>query len=392
MIEISNLRKYRVEEGIVRLEVDINFLGGNPYPVKTMYFDSREDCGDMFSEDTYDAFVLVPLFLAMYNKIPLKICGKISKKFYKNLTWYAQKILCDFLDKLAPVDIFVEGFAPTKSEGYLIGAPLSCGVDSLSTVYDRYINENDPDYKINALFIFNNGTHGSLSEPVTKKFFQSRIERVARAANELRLPLLVINSNLDKFCYDNDLVDIAFLINYSCVLSLQNAIRRYYVPGAYSYQDIKEFGRKPHDYDLAAFCDSYFVPLIQTERTEFIIDGCQYRRVDKVKRIADWEIAQKYLNVCCKCIRENSDNCGECDKCERTLLTLDILGKLNNFSEVFDLDKYRRDSFNIKIKTVHYIDKNALYKENFDLAVEMNFPMPTKRECFVLDKNILVVK
>ncbi|MBQ4403867.1 MAG: hypothetical protein II857_05595 [Selenomonadaceae bacterium] len=359
-----------------------------------MYFDIREDCGDMFSEDTYDAFVLVPLFLAMYNKIPLKIRGRISKKLYKNLTWYVQKILCDFMDKLVPVDISVEGFAPTKSEGYLIGAPLSCGVDSLSTVYDRYINENDPDYKINALFIFNNGTHRSNDDTVTvtKKFFQSRIERVARAANELRLPLLVIDSNLDKFTYNNDLINLAFLINYSCVLSLQNAIRRYYVPSAYSYQDIKEFGRKPHGYDLAEFCDSYFVPLIQTERTELIVDGCQYRRVDKVKRIAEWDIAQKYLNVCCKRGRENSDNCGECDKCERTLLTLDILGKLDNFSEVFDLDKYKRDSFTIKAKNMHYINEDAFCKENFDLAVEMNFPMPTKRECFVMDKKVLVVK
>ena len=376
---------------MVRLEADINFLGGNPYPVKTMYFEIREELGDMFADDTYDAFVLVPLFLAMYNKILLKIRGNISKKFYKNLTLYIQKILSDFSDKFSPVDIIIDGFAPTKPAGYLIGAPLSCGVDSLSTIYDRYINEDDPDYKINAVFSFENGTHGGFGVPTTKKFFQSRIERAARAATELHLPLIVIKSNLYSFCYNVDLDNMAFLENYSFVLAMQNAIRRYYVPSGCSYQEIKEWGCKPFHYDLAEFCDSYLVPLIQTERTELIIDGCQYQRVDKTKNIADWTIAQKYLNVCCKRDREESSNCGECVKCERTLLTLEILGKLDKFAGVFDIEKYKKDSLKIKTFAVHYYDKDAFSKENVDLAKEMNFPMPEKKTSYYLDGVSLFV-
>ena len=392
MIEISNLRKYTRGE-VTRLEVDIKFIDMNaPCRAKTMYFEIRDDCGDMFSDDTYDAFVLAPLYFAMYNKTDLKICGNISKKFYKNLTWYIQKILCDFSDKLSPVNIFVEGFAPTVSKGYLTGAPLSCGVDSLSTIYDRFINEEDPDYKINALFIFNNGTHGSFIDANTQGFFKSRVRRAVDAANDLHLPLIVVDSNLHEFVYNDDFGDMSFLNNYSCIFSLQNSIRRYYVPSACSYQSIKEFGRKPHNYDLAEFCDSYFVPLIQTERTELIIDGCQHRRVDKVKNISDWDIAQKYLNVCCRVERLDSDNCGECGKCKRTLLTLEILGKLDKFSKVFDVEKYKGISFNFKVQSVRGAEKEVFSKENIELATELNFPMPLKQDCYVLDKDIIVIK
>lgn len=36
-------------------------------------------------------------------------------------------------------------------------------------------------------------------------------------------------------------------------------------------------------------------------------------------------------------------NCGHCIKCLRTLYTLDVLGVLDRYSAVFDLDDYRRN-------------------------------------------------
>jgi len=390
VIEISNLRRYHSEEKRARLEVDIKFIDMEvKSPAETIWFEIDANYDRILTNDTYDAFLLVPLFLAMHHKTDLRICGNVSKRLYKNLTWYGQKIFCDFSPKISPVNIIVDGFAPPQAQGALIGTGISCGVDSLSTLYDRFIKENDPDYKINALFFFNCGSNGTIKDSVTQYIAQSRSERGISLARELGLPLFPMDSNLHEFSRSEYGDTFIFLSNYSCVLALQNIIRRYYIGSACSYKGIKYSGTKYNLFDFAEFCESYFVPLLGTERTEFIIDGCQYRRVDKIKNLADWHIAQKYLNVC-HVSNENSANCSWCEKCMRTLLALEILGKLENFSQVFDLKTYKEKSFDYKAKIVAEADKNVFYNELFELAKENNFPMPKRHDCYILDRQVAI--
>lgn len=392
MIEISGLRKYKVAGGRgVRLEADIKFVDVDAdYPASTLYFEIRKRYGAMFSDDTYDAFFLVGLYLAMYHKTPLRIRGNVSKKLYKNANWYIQKILCDFSEELSPVDVIVEGFAPTEIKGVLIGTGISCGVDSLSTVYDRFVRETDPDYKINTLFIFNCGSHGDYGAEHTPIVFESRIKRAMAVSEELSLPLIIVDSNLHCFRHKSDKSTLLFLSFYACVLSLQNAIRRYYMPSGCSYQGIKNCGGKEYHNDLATACDSYLVPLIQSDRTELIVDGCQRRRVDKIADLADWEIARKYLNVCLVQKGADTTNCGICSKCLRTLLTLEILGKLDDFAQVFNVEEYRENSFPYKARCIKNADYGIFYKEIIDLAAEKNFPMPIEKTCYVLEGNVII--
>ena len=385
--------------GIVRLEADINFIGmTSPYSENTIYFEVDEANEDMLADDTYDAFVLVPLYLAMFHKQDLHICGKISKKFHQNLKWYIQKILSDFSEYLSPVNFTVEGFVQNKPKGNLIGAPISCGVDSLSTIYDHFFKCDDPDdYRINALFLFNCGSHGTFKDKFTFSTFLTRVVKSASAAKELGLPIYWVNTNLHAFWHEDstwrkfkrghDYSHQMYLASYSCILSLQNAIFRYYMPSTYDYSQIKNFEEETHDSDLAEFCESYFVPLIQTERTELIADGCQYRRVDKLKKIVDWDIAQKYLDVCWR----NTPNCGICDKCLRTLLPLEILGKLDKFSRVFNIEQYKENSFGYKIHCLQSYGKKAYETENVDFAKENNFPMPTKRDVYILSEQAVII-
>ena len=394
MIEISGLRKYTVADGKGwRVEAKIKFGDVNAaYPADTLYFEIRKDYGWMFSTDTYDAFFLIGLYLAMYHKTPLRIRGNVSKKFYKNAKWYIQKILCDFSDLLAPVDIIVDGYAPTKVKGILIGTGISCGVDSLATIYDRFVKENDRDYRINALFIFNCGSNGDYDAPHTQVIFDSRVNRAAAVADELKLPIVVVDSNLHCFRHEEDKSTVLFLSLYSCVLSLQNAIKRYYIPSGCSYQGIKNYGDRAHHNDLATACDSYLIPLIQTERTELIVDGCQKRRVDKIDDLTNWDIARKYLNVCWLQKGADTTNCGKCPKCLRTLLALEILGKLDDFAQVFDIDAYRKESLMYKAHCMEEADAETFYRELIDLAAERNFPMPTKKTCYVLNGQVVVME
>ena len=334
----------------------------------------------MLADDTYDAFVLVPLFVAMYHKQDLHICGNISKKLYQNIKWYIPKILCDFSPALSPVNFTVDGFNPPKPKGTLIGASISCGVDCLSTIYDHFVNETDPDYRINALFLFSHEPRSHLKDSLGGNVYLNLRRRTEKAAEELACPVYSLNTNLSKFTYPImkalGNISMSYIAMYSSILSLSNAIFRYYVSSGRSYEEVKNF---PTHKDFEGFCESYFISLIQTEWIELKVDGCQYRRVDKVRRIADWDIAKKYLNVCVSWKPEHRDasNCGHCPKCLRTLLPLEILGKLDDYSKLFNMEQYKKISYKYKLRCLQNYGKEPFETENVDFARENNFPMPT---------------
>lgn len=398
MIEISDLRKYARGDK-VRLEADIIFRGmTSPYPTNTIYFEIDKAHGDMLADDSYDAFVLVPLFVAMYHKQDLHIRGNISKKLYQNIKWYIQKIWCDFSPDLSPVNFTVDGFTESPTEhGKIIGASMSCGVDSLSTIYDHFVRETDPDYRINALFYFIHDTHNHWVNSSGEFAYKSLIVNSRATAKDIGLPFYLLESNLHIFneiivkLRKNKWISMGYISMYSCVFSLGKSIYRYYTSGGSAYELKKVFYANYHDHDMAGFCDNYLVPLIQTERTELIIDGCQYRRVDKLKNIIDWDITKKHLNVCFQ-NKPDGANCGVCHKCLRTLLPLEIMGKLDDYAGVFDIEQYKKNSFGNKVHSLQNYGKDPFESENVDFARENNFPMPVERSCYVLGGKAMFVK
>ena len=341
MIEIKNLRIEDTKDNWSRVVADIVFFNmENPCNENTIWFSTRRENRDMLSDKSYDAFFLVPLYLAMYYKQDLHICGKVSKRLYKNVMTYIQTILCEFSNHLSKVNVFVDGYTDAVGGGHIVGTGISCGVDSLSTIYDHFIKENDDDYKINALFLFNTGTHGDYENPKTLELYERRYKLNKRAADEMNLPIYPVNSNLHAFTHRIGEQRLGYFAIWSCIFALEKTIKKYYVSSSNEYEEIKTFSKFMKDFDMAEFCESYLVPLICTENVELIIDGCQYRRTQKTENIADWKIAQKYLNVCIN--SKDGTNCSRCSKCMRTLIPLDAMGKLDKFSGAFDLETYRR--------------------------------------------------
>lgn len=234
-----------------------------------------------------------------------------------------------------------------RGGGYIIGTGISCGVDSLSTIYDHYIKEDDEDYKINALFLFNCGTHGDYENPKTYELYENRYKLNKRAADEMGLPVYQVNSNLHSITHKIGEQRVGYFAIWSCVLVLEKVIKRYYASSSNEYEEIKIFSKYMRDFDMAEFCESYLVPLIQTECLELIVDGCQYRRTQKTENISEWEIANKYLNVCVH--TEDGSNCSSCSKCMRTMIPLEAMGKLDKFAGVFDLNVYHKNVYKNKL-------------------------------------------
>ena len=276
------------------------------------------------------------------------------------------------------IDVEVAGFDTVKQiANPLIGTGISCGVDSLVTIYDNFILEKDSDFRINSLFFFNCGTHGDYENPETQKRFEDRINLNKQAADALGLPMYTVSSNFHAFTHKIGEQKIGYLAIYSCALSMQKYVKRYLTSSNLSYDEIMINRKNSRDFDFAEYGESFFPHLISTENFELVIDGCQYTRAEKTERISDWEIARKYMNVCLTPVN-SGHNCSACEKCMWTLIPLEAMGKLENFKEIFDIDIYKKNAMFFKRKFVARIGKDSMETSVISYAKErgMNIPTP----------------
>ena len=375
MIKISNIRKETDKEWVY-LKCDIDVTGmESPFAEKTIWMGVEPDMGGGLDTTVYDPFVLVPLILGMFYHQDVHIEGNISPKLYHNVQHYLIKIFDNFSPKTAPIKFTVNGFDTIKGEiGSMIGTGISCGVDSLTTIYDNFVLEEDPNFKINNLFFVNTGSHGDYGEKSLQRF-KERAKLNRGAADDLGLPMHLINTNFHVFTHTIDEEKIGYLAQWSCYIGLQKCIKRYYVSGNISYEEICEFYKNSRDFDLSEYCESYMPHLLSTERIEIVVDGCQYTRAEKTEHISDWDFAQKHLNVCVTPLK-HARNCSCCNKCMWTLIPLEAMGKLDKFSQVFDIEKYKKNSFKWKCRFVAHYGKDTMETSIVRYARKKNLSMP----------------
>ena len=252
-------------------------------------------------------------------------------------------------------------------------------------MYNRYVLDDDTEYRINGLFFYSSGVHGRYSDERSLQLFTKRYNSVQSAADKLGLPLYVIDTNLHAFTLGHEWYGarVAYLAYYSCILALERGIKMYYVPGTYCYGSMMEYGYKAaREVDFAEFAEYYALPLIRTKNIELIPEGGQFDRTQKTEQIADWKIAREHLDVCNE-VEELYDtydihhNCSHCAKCIRTLLTLDALGKLDDFAGLFDVERYRRESWKHKCRLALDKDIDGFAIDNYRFCKAHGMKLPS---------------
>ncbi len=291
-----------------------------------------------FLDDTCDAALVGILAPAMHSGAALHVDGTISAR----LRWSIRNTVMPVLERIVPGARAVEVVAPSVRRGaqpsgssVLMG--LSCGIDSFAACLDHLLDARTDAEERVTHFLFNDvGSHGPGGGDAVANLRAARLRNVAAVAATLGVPLLKVRSNLDAF-YPRPVRELAFvsthtLRNAAVALLLQAGARRLLYASATPW---RRTGIRAGNMDTA---DPILVPALSTERIDLLSVGREYTRVQKTARIADWPLAQAHLNVCV----ESGVNCGRCFKCLRTLLTLELLGKLDLFAAVFDLADYRR--------------------------------------------------
>ena len=371
MIRVCNLRKeHLLESEECRIVCDIECTFSQS---KQLWFSVSEQYEDWLTEEVYDAFLVAMLFPAMYYAEDIIIDGCVSEKLYDSITHYLLHCEKSYLGYLSTqVSITVAGFANVTKKVHLIGTGFSAGIDAFSTLYDRFELEQNPHYRISALFFFNVGSHGGGSDRARRKF-NARYDYLLPYALELGLPFVSMDSNLFDFYLHEWEYDAGVLCRSTGMLVFEKVLDKYYVAYDYSFWEIVHMTEADYA-SITDMCNDY---LLSTETMEVIVDGTQYSRSDKTRKLLNYPPFLKYLNVCVGDI-ESVKNCSICHKCKRTMLTLDILGHLEDVGNLFDISKFKSYRYGYKCQTVLQRNTDIYAHDNYELALKYHYPMPSR--------------
>jgi hypothetical protein len=315
----------------VVVSADFN-IGGE---TNTLWFKVEQKYRDFVVSERADAFLVGLLYFAMERGEDIRIHAPISEKLFYNLSTFlipAISLANSRFSKIKLVPASVESQSLNRQNA--VGTGFSGGVDSFCTIVEHQKNPVCPiHYRLSHLTFFNVGSHGDYGGQSASELFNKRLQALKKYPEESGLEFVSVDSNLSEILKLNFAATHS-LRNMAPVLLLQKLFRVYYYSSGYRMDD---FRIRNAASDSSAY-DILNMAMLSTESVDLYSSGCQHTRVEKTAIISDYEPCWRYLNVCV--CAEN--NCSSCFKCMRTLLTLDILGKINNFAHVFVLAEYRK--------------------------------------------------
>ena len=180
--------------------------------------------------------------------------------------------------------------------------------------------------------------------------------------------------------------DAGLFCRVASILVFQKVLKRYYVSSDCSYYEMRRMNFSLGGKAIAEYADAWLLPLFSTASLEILSDGVQFKRSEKVKRIKDNPFVQKYLNVCVNTKDEHigATNCSCCDKCLATQFTLDCVGALQDFSNVFDLKKYKSLLFRYECHIMNNYEKSIYYTDNIEFARLYKKKLPSKFTAYIV--------
>lgn len=355
-----------------------------------IWFEVDKKYKEYLVTDRADAIIIGILNYALRNNEDIISKIPITDELLYNL----KEILIPSLVKnsyaLNMISIKANTIEPLK-QGEHIGTGCSCGVDSFYSIKSHY-NDEYKSLKLTDLCINNVGAFNECYKDYgIKRTITERYKKTEKVAKDLGINLIETDSNF----YEVVPQVHSLTHTYSSCFAIY-MLQKYWKVYFYSSSgyDFTSFNLKNND---LLDCAEYELLSLQTFSTSSIkiySDGGAKERIEKVKEIIDFPIAQKELHVCVN----KSNNCGICPKCMRTILSLDALNSLEKFSNVFDIKYYyenKIDYYNWLWKQHKLKDKmNELtYKilsKNKDFKVNIFFKI--KNMPYIILKNVLSQK
>lgn len=181
--------------------------------------------------------------------------------------------------------------------------------------------------------------------------YQQAIERNTRFVQSFGKTHISVETNHYSFGYRYNLSRNLTQGGALASVALLLGFPRVFTSSSFSYDQLFPFGSHP-------LTD----PLYSNGCVEIIHDGCEARRVDKIRKIVDYELALANLRVC---FDDVNVNCGKCAKCLRTMISLNLLqASAAPFPLLPALEEIRKSRISGEIEMTYF-------KESVDLALQV---------------------
>lgn len=382
-MKISNLNSID-SNGHTKLSVTIE---SEQLGRRELWFSTPTQYSDALCKSRMDGFLVGMLYPAMQYGEDIHLDGCVSSRLLFNINNYVVPLLKPYSPDSKSIKVTADQTSCERFDCCGVGTGFSGGVDSFSTIYNQYELESDPNNKINGFVFLNVGSHGAGMTESECEFaedkFKIRYNYLKLFPNELGLDFIPLNSNLHSF-HPWGHLKTDTITAIAGILILQGRFRRYYFASTgHHYEQIYQLGPLAKNRSLSGYCDPIIIPLLSTESMDIMLDGMQYTRIEKTAQIVDYEPARRYLNVCIS-LSDTWENCSTCKKCCRTLMTLESLGKLDAFSSLFDIEKYKQDArFDYMYQQVRLSKRNGYAYNNVKLAKDRGVKLPGPFTCFM---------
>jgi hypothetical protein len=300
---MSYIRNIRTSHDSSLIEAELEIGAESHY----VYFRSN----DISLTANLEAFIAFALLPSMKLGGVLVADGKASERFLNAI----HKIIdtyCSWNSSLRRVRI--SNVAPEIKDNcqeQRVGIFFSGGVDSFYT-FLKHRDEITDMIFINGFDLFSdNDALRSKTSEMIHKIGSSFGKRV-----------IEVETNLHIYFHTFFKRGWAALTHGAALASVGHVLspffKRIFIATSHTYDDLSPWGTHP-----------LLDPLWSTEKLEFIHDGCEATRIDKVALLSQFDIALQFLRVCLSPRLNGAYNCGHCEKCLRTMINLYIVGALD---------------------------------------------------------------
>jgi len=312
------------------------------HEVRELWFEVDEKYHSYLCDERSDAFLVAMLQYAMRFGYDITCEAPITAELLYNLKFHLVPILCkSSSESWKNPKIIAETSAELLKTAGAVGTGMSCGVDSFHAAFDHR-NDSEGQPRLTHLFINSIGSFDANYQkldqagPSKEEIKEATFARARRVAESMDLPLIESNSNFYQV-YNNDLFSKTHTYaTIFSVLALQKLWGIYLFAGAGDYS---QFSLYEHDTKDCGWYDLLSLNCFSMRHLRFYSEGGVKTRGKKTIAIANESLAQEELHVCIL----RTDNCGKCQKCRRTMVTLDAIGKLNDFKNVFPVIYYQKN-------------------------------------------------
>jgi hypothetical protein len=297
-----------------------------------LWFKVEERFSKYLCYERGDAYLIAVLHYAMENSHDIELDVPITEDLIYNLQTYLIEALIENNPTYYRPNIKAEIISEPIGNAGAVGTGISCGVDSLHSLASHHESRFSA-HNITHLTYNNVGSHGVGDSAL--KLYQSRLKRPIQFAKEYGFELVISDSNLMNVIKQDHYLTHTYSSMFP-VFCLQKLYKTYlYASAGYRFN---EFSLKQQK---NICCGSYEMLSLETfsnGNVHVLSEGMGKSRLEKLRKVISYKPSYKYLNVCLL----EEDNCGKCEKCIRTLLELDALNALDKYSNVFDINYYKK--------------------------------------------------